>query len=94
VRLAGKVSKLIRLAGSARTLECGAAVSKNLGGIGLADEQADRLLAVLISYSDVHFASHCGRNTDIELSPKSAMSRLMHRMQLPALFAYQMGISE
>ena len=45
--------------------------STNLGAIALAEEQADHLLAVPINYSHVHFASHCRRNADIELSPKS-----------------------
>jgi hypothetical protein len=45
---------------------------QNLGGIGLAEEQADRLLAVPINHSDVRFASHCRRSADIELSPESA----------------------
>jgi len=50
---------------------------RTLRAIGLAEEQADRLLAVPINHSNVRFASHCGRNADIASCPKSANKRLM-----------------
>ncbi len=50
------------------TSEFGAAVSKNLGGIGLVEERADHPLAVPINHSNVRFASHCRRNADIDKS--------------------------
>jgi hypothetical protein len=52
-----------------------AAASKNLGAIGLAEEQADRLLAVPINHGNVRFASHCRRNADIALCPRNLHKR-------------------
>ncbi len=44
--------------------------------------------------SNFRFTPESGLRSDIAPCPKSATFGLTHRMQLPALFDYQIGISE
>ena len=61
--------------GACKSWNLGRWFPRTLRAIGLAEEQADRLLAVPINHGNVRFASHCRRNADIALCPRNLHKR-------------------